>query len=147
MLLGYFLCHCPIVCVIDHSSGDTMNNEGLYVLTMKDELKRIDSILETVCGLTPGTAYFKAAREYVVARTIQNIFLTVTIPVRVEALEKIYYAVNRQYESVDNGFTFNLDQDFGSNKLFFSISSSQLAVETTIRIEGYNVLIGSSHPN
>lgn len=124
-----------------------MNNKGLYVFTLRDELKRIDKILEDVCQLTPGTAYFNTAREYVVARTIQNIFLTVTLPVRVDALEKIYYAVVRHYESGDYGFTFNLDQDLGSNRLFFSLNSNLLAVETTIRIEGYNVFIDSTHPH
>lgn len=122
-----------------------MNNKGHYVLTMRNELKKIDSILESICGLTPATAFFQTAREYVIARTIQNIFLTVTIPVRVDALEKIYYAVIRHYVSEDDGFTFNLDQDLGSNRLFYSLSSDQLAVESTIRIEGYNVLIGSKN--
>lgn len=120
-----------------------MNNKPLYVSTMDAVLKRVDEILESKFGLDKNSSLFHQARHYVIARTIQNLFLISTIAAKDPLLEKIYYAVVRDYVSEDNGFSFNLEQDLGSNHLYYRLSSRDLPIETTIRIEGYNVILGN----
>lgn len=123
-----------------------MIKQPVYAFTMRDELKRIDSILKEHCPFVTSGAQLSEARQYVVAKVIQNIFLTVACVKHTGALTKheldrAFDIVLSKYLSTDNGFNFNLEQDVGSNKLFYKLRSDLIPACVRVGISEYNVVL------
>ncbi len=120
--------------------------QPIFVFTIREELTRVDAILSSACGLTQNSVQFRDARQYVIAKLIQNLFLTVAVdectdPKELDRLDQIYSTVMSHYEASDNGFNYNFEQDVGSNKLFYRLSSDVLPETAKVIVDGYNVII------
>lgn len=85
-------------------------------------------------------------KEYIIARTIEDVLMVDLTPVYNRCMENIAVIVRSNYRRVEGEETFTLNQDVGSNKLFPNLSSSDLSFESKLELHRHCVVISPRKP-
>lgn len=111
-----------------------------YVFTPRDILARIRRILVSL-GYDVASDETNSMCEYILARTIERIYLVSMYPPKDFEKDKVYHQVSSSYLDEASGYFYKLDQDVGSNTLFPLLRSTGLALESSVKVKGFQTYI------